>query len=203
MPVPGSRAMQCGSASSCALASVFSVLGDSTYHPGSRVIRREGKHQVTVHWHGRRITTWGVVQRKTPDRAVPLSGSFADNVEIVAVEMDRMRQLERVGRFNVPDIPVAGRHFMDVVVRVVVALSSKRRLERGVVPVDNHRCAVQEPTDDIACAELEVDLASAADYRRRHGVGDERNDLGPVFIDAVCLQRDTSACRVFAGGTRV
>ena len=95
-------------------------MNDGTYHPSSRVVCRERKHQVSIERHCGGITTGRVIQIQVARRAIPLPSSFADDVEVVAVEMDGMWQLERIRRFDVPDVPVACAELIEVGVGIEV-----------------------------------------------------------------------------------
>lgn len=67
------------------------VEGDVAVHdPHTWVICRECNEEVTVGGEGSGITTQGVLERQAASAAIPSSGTRANNIEIVAVEMDRM-----------------------------------------------------------------------------------------------------------------
>ncbi len=78
--------------------------GDVTVHePRSGIVHREGKHEVSAGGHGGRVAARRIDEREPVRRPVPLSGAGAEDVEVVAVQVDRMRQVDGLIRSGLHD----------------------------------------------------------------------------------------------------
>lgn len=121
----------------------------AVHQPHARIIRGEGQKQVATGRQYSRIPTRGVVEIEARGTAVPDAVSAADDVEVVAVEVDGVGQLDCGFGLDPPKIPAVGRHFMDVRVIWKVCGSRENGFESRIVPVDDVRAAVNEPAEQV------------------------------------------------------
>ena len=74
-------------------------------YPNSWVVGRKGEKQKTASRHGRRIPPRGIVKVQPIGRLVPDSTSFPEQIEVVAVEVNGVRQSDCACVLDPPQIP--------------------------------------------------------------------------------------------------
>jgi hypothetical protein len=79
----------------------------AVHEPGARVVGFEGKHEVARAGEGGGIPTNGVVCFERGDVAGPVACALSEDVEIMAVKMDRVRDWRGIwGGLDHPVLPL-------------------------------------------------------------------------------------------------
>jgi len=76
------------------------------HDPGAWVISREGDEEIATRGKSCSVAASGIVEGEAVGGAVPDAGALADDVEVVAVQMDGMRQGNEGARLDPPEIPL-------------------------------------------------------------------------------------------------
>jgi hypothetical protein len=139
----------------------------AVHEPQAWIVRFEGQHEIPLDGQCRRVAARGVVHLEDGDVAVPgLVGLLSENVKVVAVEMDGVRDRGEVRRILL-DHPVLKLVRLPDAVRVFglgeVAAVEGDLLDRGAAKIDMHGRVADEPLDkvctiDNCVAELDFHL---------------------------------------------
>lgn len=79
----------------------------AVHEPGARVVGFEGKDEVARAGKGGRISTDGVVCFERGDVAGPVACALSEDVEVVAVKVDGVRDRRGIwGGLNYPVLPL-------------------------------------------------------------------------------------------------
>lgn len=75
------------------------------HDPHARVIGGESQQQVAAGGDGSRVSSGGILERQAGGAAVPGAGAGADNVEVVSVQVDGVREVDGRRGLDPPEVP--------------------------------------------------------------------------------------------------
>jgi len=169
--------------------------------PDTRVISLKSNNHITPSRQHRDITTWGVGPPRAERSFSSVKGAITlvQDVEIVAVKVDRMREANG----NLLDdkvVPFMVGQF-DNVVLGRVGSGGLEKLKGRVIPVDVGRHVAKGPSDDRGNVDAPEEVLRGREVDLRNRLGHHGHEAGDGLVGAVLRDRYAGGGWVAAGRT--